>query len=182
MHYTFRGLYRDKELRMIVAKSLGGAAPHSTQRSGFTLLELMVVTSLIGLVSVMTLPKVRAIVDKTNVRSARVHVGNAVATTRAAAAQRGCRAVVHFSTTAGSTVWVTACPRQRPGPGTVDTLGPVESLAAKYAVTLTSTSDSIEYDATGLSRTNRTTTVWVTAMTGNKDSVVVNPIGKVLLW
>src|SRR5689334_23837265 len=42
-------------------------------------------------------PKIRQSLDKANVRSARVAVGTMAATARAAAIQRGCPAVIHFS-------------------------------------------------------------------------------------
>ena len=165
---------------MMLSQRSRSSAPHLAGRAGFTMVELAIVTTLNGLVSMMALPKVRGIVDKANVRSVRVVLANTVATSRASAAQRGCRAVVHFSASAGN-AWVTACPRQRPGPGTVDTVGAVQPLGAQYAVTLATTADSIEYNPNGLSRTNVTTTVRVTAnATGAKDSMIVNPIGKVV--
>ena len=59
-------------------------------RSGFTLLELMVVVALIGVITVIGLPKIRNALQKTNVRSARVATSTYVATARQAAIQRGC--------------------------------------------------------------------------------------------
>src|SRR5437899_3350667 len=76
--------------------------------------------------------------------------GTYVATGRAAAIQRGCRGVVHFSASAG-TVWVTVCPRMATtGSGTIDTVGAVGQLGTLYNVTLSETQDSVQFDPRGL--------------------------------
>ena len=113
-------------------------------------------------------------------RSARAYLGTAVATGRAVAVQRGCRAVVHFTSGASGTVWVTACSRTNPAPA-VDTIGGVEPLASRYRVTLTATRDSIQFDPRGLSMDGVTTTVQIAgAIAGGYDSLLVNTIGKVM--
>ena len=148
---------------------------------GFTTIELVIVVIMIGVLATLGFPRMRAALDKTNVRSTRVLLSTAVATARASAAQRGCRAVVHFTSGAGGRVWVTACPRQSPGAGTVDTIASVEQLAARYKVTLTASRDSIQFDPRGLSLDNATTTVRIGGTTSyGRDSLLVNPIGKVV--
>ncbi len=150
-------------------------------RSGFTLIEMMIVVIVMGAIAVLGFPRIRGALDKTNVRSARVFLGTAVVTARAAAVQRGCRAVVHFTSGSSGTVWVTACPRQMAGAGSVDTVGGVERLAARYGVTLTASRDSIQYDPRGLSMDNVTTTLKVTGATAaGQDSILINTIGKVV--
>src|SRR5947208_16506477 len=120
------------------------------RRLGFTTIELLIVIVLIGVIVTIGFPRIRRTLDKTNVRSARVYLGTAVATARAAAVQRGCRAAVHF--TSPGTVWVTACSRVTPA-GT-DTIGGVVDLASRYKVTLAATSDSIRFDPRGLNMDN----------------------------
>src|SRR5438046_2476545 len=83
------------------------------RRVGFTTIEMIIVVVMIGIIAVIGFPKIRRALDSTNVRSTRVFVGTAVATARAAAVQRGCRAVVHFSRRA-DTVWGTRCSRATP--------------------------------------------------------------------
>ncbi len=113
-------------------------------------------------------------------RSARVAAGTYVATARAAAIQRGCRGVVHFSASAG-TVWVTVCPRMATGgSGTIDTIGAVSQLGTLYKVTLTETHDSVQFDPRGLRLNANTTTVKLTASSGAADSIVINQLGKVV--
>src|SRR5437899_5746688 len=92
------------------------------RRLGFTTIEMIIVVVMIGIIAVIGFPKIRRALDSTNVRSTRVFVGTAVATARAAAVQRGCGAVVHFSSGAG-TVWVTSC--SRANPAAIDTTGGV---------------------------------------------------------
>src|SRR2546426_8506520 len=90
-------------------------------RSGFSAVELMIVIILIGLIAAVGFPKIRGVLDKTNVRSARVAVGTYVVTARSLAIQRGCRAAGPFAYRASSGGGVTSF---RPGQGTIDTVGP----------------------------------------------------------
>src|SRR2546421_11725459 len=93
------------------------------ERSGFTTIELIIVVLIIGVIAAIGFPKIRGTLDKTNVRSARVYLSTELVTARATAVQRGCYAVVHFTSGASGAIWVTACPRRMPGAGTVDTIG-----------------------------------------------------------
>jgi prepilin-type N-terminal cleavage/methylation domain-containing protein len=150
-------------------------------RSGFTLLELMVVVALIGVITVIGLPKIRNALQKTNVRSARVATSTYVATARQAAIQRGCRGVVHFSPGSAGTVWVTVCPRMTVGgSGTIDTLGVVSKLGTLYNVTMSETRDSVDFDPRGLSLTGTQSSVSFAGTDGSRDSIVINVLGKVV--
>ena len=150
------------------------------RRSGFTMLELMVVIVIVGVLALIGFPKIKDAIQKTYVRSARVAAGTYVATARAAAIQRGCRGVVHFSASAGS-VWVTVCPRMATGgSGTIDTIGVVSQLGTLYNVTLSDTQDSVQFDPRGLRLNNNSTTVRFTASSGEQDSIVINQLGKVV--
>src|SRR3989449_11439852 len=94
-------------------------------RSGFSAVELMIVIILIGLIAAVGFPKIHGVLDKTNVRSARVAGGAYVGTARSLAIQRGCRAAGHFAYGASSGGWVTSC---RPGQVTVDTAGQIKNV------------------------------------------------------
>jgi prepilin-type N-terminal cleavage/methylation domain-containing protein len=149
-------------------------------RTGFTLLEVMLVVVIIGVIAMVGLPRIKNAIQKTNARSARVAAGTYVATARQAAIQRGCRGVVHFSASAG-TVWVTVCPRMATtGSGTIDTLGMVSMLAKMYSVTMSETLDSVEFDPRGLSVTATQSSVAFTATDGTRDSILINRLGKVV--
>src|SRR5436189_6386138 len=108
------------------------------ERSGFTTIEMIIVVVIIGVIAAIGFPKIRGTLDKTNVRSARVYLSTQLVTARATAVQRGCYAVVHFTSGASGAIWVTACPRRMPGAGTVDTIGGVGSLAGRDNGKLTS--------------------------------------------
>ncbi len=142
---------------------------------GFSLIELFTVLVLIGVIAMMGFPRIRDALDKTNVRSARVAAGTYVATARAAAIQRGCRGVLHFT---GNTVWVTtACPT------TVDTISGVQDLYALFKVTMSASRDSVQYDPRGLSMDafpSNTVARLTGSVTTNQDSVMINPLGKVV--
>ena len=150
-------------------------------RTGFTFMELMVVVVIVGVIAMIGFPRINDAIQKTNVRSARAAASTSVATARAAAIQRGCRGVVHFSGSAG-TMWVTVCPRMSTtGSGTIDTIGVVNKLATLYNVTITETRDSVQFDPRGLNLDNATTTtVRFAGTSGTKDSIIVNQVGKVV--
>jgi Tfp pilus assembly protein FimT len=151
-------------------------------RSGFTTIEMIIVVILIGLITMIGFPRMRAALQKSNVRSTRVALAGLTSIARAAAVQRGCRAAVHFRTGASGVgrSWVTACPRTKAGAGTVDTLGGVEQLATRYSVTLTTTRDSVQFNPRGLNMDFLQTVVRVQgAIAEAKDSTVINQVGKV---
>jgi len=149
-------------------------------RRGFTMFELIIVIVIIGVITLIGFPKIKDALDKTNIRSARVAAATYVATARAAAVERGCRGVVHFSGSMG-TVWVTVCPRMSTtGSGTIDTIGVVDPLASLYKVTMTETLDSVQFDPRGLRLNPNTTTVLFTTSSGGRDSILVNQLGKVV--
>ena len=151
-------------------------------RRGVTTIELVIAVILIGIIAAMGFPKIRTALDKTNVRSARVSIGTFVSTARAAAVQRGCKAVVHFAGGVTSRAWVTACPRLQPGVGTVDTVAMIDNVATNFKVTMTFTRDSVQYDPRGLSMDNTTITVvrFTGGVASNTDSVLINQTGKVV--
>jgi len=150
-------------------------------RRGFSAVELLIVVVIIGAIAMMTFPKIRTALDKTSVRSARVSIGTFAAEARAAAAQRGCKAVLHFAGGATSQAWVTACPRLKPGAGTVDTVAMIDNLGVRFSTTMTYTRDSVQYDPRGLSMDNANTVVRFTGdVAGSTDSLVINTLGRVV--
>src|SRR5438552_17496990 len=148
------------------------------KRSGFTTIEMIIVVVIIGVIAAIGFPKIRGTLDKTNVRSARVYLSTQLVTACATAVQRGCYAVVHFTSGASGAIWVTACPRRMPGAGTVDTIGGVESLADRSQVTLTATGSTDRMDPRGLSTDGAgvPTTVRPSAhIAPNRASTLIHP-------
>jgi prepilin-type N-terminal cleavage/methylation domain-containing protein len=135
-------------------------------RSGFTLIEALIVVVILGLVVLIGYPKVGAAMVRTDLRSARTTVINLVATARAASVQTNRRTWIKLE---GNKAYVLARPRQMAGAGTVDTVGRVQDLSAQYKVTVAPALDSIQFDPRGfgvsladtitLSRSSHTETV-----------------------
>ena len=136
-------------------------------RSGFTLIEALIVVVILGLVVLIGYPKVGAAMVKTDLRSARTTVINLVATARAASVQTNRRTWLKLE---GNRAYVLARPRQPSIPGSeADTVGRVQDLSTQYKVTITPVLDSIQFDPRGfgvsladtitLSRSSHTETV-----------------------
>ena len=58
-------------------------------RKGFSLIELMLVCTIVGILTLMSMPRVHAMREAYGVRSARTELASAVATARSAAVQKG---------------------------------------------------------------------------------------------
>jgi prepilin-type N-terminal cleavage/methylation domain-containing protein len=146
-------------------------------RSGFTVIELAIVVLIMGMVMMMAYPRIRGALAGQNVRSARAATQTYVVKARAAAVQRGCTGVFHMPS--DGRVWVTVC-RLVPAAGsTVDTLGPVEALGARYNVSVAPSQDSIRFDSRGMKVNFTRVTIRFTRGT-IRDSLVVNEVGKVV--
>ena len=143
--------------------------------TGLTLIELLWVIVIVGLMTALSIPRVRDLVQKTNVRSARVATVAHVVKARNAAVQRGCRAVVHLR--ASGAIWVTSC-RTTTGAG-VDTLGSVDNLTERYGITLASTRDSVQFDPRGLSVGNQSARISFTNRLAT-DTIAINAVGRVV--
>ncbi|HVH67645.1 MAG TPA: GspH/FimT family pseudopilin [Gemmatimonadales bacterium] len=150
------------------------------RRTGFTILQLMITTMIVGLVTTLTLPRLIDAVYKTNVRSARVAFANLVARARTVAVQRGCVATLRVTTGPAGAVWVTACNINQAG---TDTVGRVEPLATRFGVSLSATITSLQFQPHGLSVGYQPMTVVFTSIASGvpyTDSTVINELGKVV--
>ena len=147
----------------------------ASHRRGFTLVELSIGLGVIGLLTLLALPRIQQIVDRAEVKSARTATFNHLMAARLAA-QHGGRLVV-FRISSGM-VWSEAQPRRVPaGLSVRDTLGPVIHLAAAYGLNVFSTVDSIVFDPRGLG--TGTGKVRLTRGVAT-DSVVVSGLGSVV--
>ena len=116
------------------------------KRNGFSLVELLIVISIIGVMAAFAFPKMQQQIIHEGVRGARREVATQLMRARAAAAQRACRATVHMDASTAR-VWVTACKMAGTG---LDTVGPISQLASRYTVTMTSDADSLPFAANSL--------------------------------
>jgi prepilin-type N-terminal cleavage/methylation domain-containing protein len=148
-------------------------------RSGFTLLELVIVVVMMGAVMAIALPTARSVLDKTNVRSARVAFGAQAALARSVAIQRRCTTTLNFTTGAAGKVWVTTCKVSGTGR---DTVGTVDPLASRFGVSIGASLSFLQYSPRGVSVGYQGAVVRFTATSGGgaQDSSVINPVGKVV--
>ena len=145
-------------------------------KAGFTVLEILIVLIIISTVAAVAIPKLRGNQEKQGVRSSRAALQTIIAKARGAAIQRGCASTVRL--VAPGQVWVTSCRLSSTG-GTLDTLGGIENLAARYTVVMATSVDSIRFDPRGLNSTFQQAVVRFTAGSIT-DSVNVNAVGKVV--
>jgi prepilin-type N-terminal cleavage/methylation domain-containing protein len=147
------------------------------RQRGFTFVEILIVMVLIGIIASLGIPRIRGAIYKQNVRSARVLAGTLVVKARAAAIQRGCASAVHFTAGTAGKMWVTTCKANTTG---LDTLGGMESIAARYSVTFSPSSDSVRYMPNGLALNNNAGTVLKFVSSSYSDSITINSVGKVV--
>lgn len=143
------------------------------RRNGFTTIELAIVIVLIGVIAAIGIPRLKRSLEKQDVRSAKAAIATMVATARATAIQRGCRATLRFST---DSVWVTACGVNPPAASVQ--VGRAKRVGAVYNVTLNASAATLVYDPRGLTTLWQQTVVRVVGPT-YRDSVIVNEIGRV---
>lgn len=177
------GTCRGSDIRAKPRADIPRLAP-LISRAGFTLFELIITMAVMSTIIAITAPRIRDTMEKINVRSAKVAVANYVARTRSSAVGRSCRTVLHVTQGTAGRVWITSCRSGDIGRTlAVDTVGKIDSVAARFGVNLTSTVDSIAYDGRGLTTTFAFSTLRVrsVALTTVVDSIRVNPIGKVVL-
>lgn len=148
-----------------------------TRRSGFTLIEMLMVIVIVGMLVLIGFPKVSSAMVKTNVRGARTTLANMFTKARTVATQTNRKTRLKFN---GNQVWIVASPRLLPGAGTVDTIGPVENLNTLYGVAVTSPVDSITFDPRGLAAGFGATSTLKVAKSGHTDSIVVDGLGRVV--
>ena len=140
-------------------------------RAGFSLIEMLIVITIMGLMLAVVTPKLREGLIRRDLQSARSALANMYARARVNALQTRKSSTVHFS---GSQVWVTA-PLGAAQEG--DTLGAVVDLTAAYGVIVDASVGSITVLPTGLANLGSTVTVKVTR-SGKSDSVMVSGYGR----
>ncbi len=144
-------------------------------RSGFTFIETLTVLVIVTTILSLGTPTFRRWLGRESVRAARHELSTHLARTRAAAVQRGCRAVLHLDDTY-SRVWVTSCRVQGLG---IDTVGSVDDLAERFGVALDVDGDSIVFTPQGIAYG----TSWLTVNISNgsfSKGIEISPLGNAL--
>ncbi len=149
-----------------------------SERRGYTLVEMLIVLSVMGGLALFSLPRFAGLQERSRLTSARQEVEAAIATARAAAIQKGRTATVVFS---NNKLWVTVTTSSS---GTQATVVPVTPLDSVYGVTLTSRSasdTSIAFDMRGFASPRLSATgVFRLAGTTRRDSVCVTTAGAIM--
>jgi prepilin-type N-terminal cleavage/methylation domain-containing protein len=149
-----------------------------SQRRGYTLVEMMIVVSVMGALALFSLPKFAGLQERSRLTSARQEVEAAIATARAAAIQKGRTATVVFS---NNKLWVTVTTSSS---GAQTTVVPATPLDSVYGVTVQSRSagdTSISFDMRGFASPRLAATgVFVLKGTTRTDSVCVTTAGAIM--
>lgn len=145
-------------------------------RSGFTLVEALVVVVLLGLITLIGFPRISAAMVQSDIRSARTTVINLLATARAASIQTGRRTWVKFE---GDKAFVLARPRRAVGAGDADTVGTVQDLSTQYKVTIAGV-DSIAFDPRGFGASFGDTTSVTLSRNSHSETITLDGLGRVL--
>ena len=146
-------------------------------RRGVSLIETLIVLLMIGAVTALALPKVRTAQTHESTRNARREVQASLARAKGTAVQRGCRATMHMRASGPARVWVTTC-RITPLVGsTLDTIGGVIYLNARYGVTVSTDADSIPFGPNSLGLGTAMINMGFTKA-GYTSSLQITPVGR----
>ena len=137
-------------------------------RSGFSLIELLIAVTLLGLLLAIAAPRVQEASTTQNVRSARAAVANLYARARIYAVQQRVPVTLQFG---DSTAWITA-----PLGAGLDTIGSVAQLGREFGVAVAA-SGSVSISPLGM--VNAGTPITVTVTKGShSDSLAISGYGR----
>jgi prepilin-type N-terminal cleavage/methylation domain-containing protein len=146
--------------------------------NGFTLIETMLVVTILGTVALIGFPRMRDGMIRSNVRGARTTLINLLSKARTAATQTN---RVTLFKVQGNNAFVLARPRLvAAGISTVDTLGAVERLGEIYGVTVTAAIDSVRFDPRGMGTGFGVAgTTFSVSRNGKTETITVDGLGRV---
>jgi prepilin-type N-terminal cleavage/methylation domain-containing protein len=143
---------------------------------GFTVMEMLLVITILGITMTIGLPRMSAGVTSANVRGARTTLINLLARARIAATQSNRVAVLKIE---GNNAVILLRPRLAVGAGTADTLGAVAQLGEAYGVTVTGAIDSVRFDPRGLASGFGTGTSFQVSRYGTTETIRIDGLGRV---
>ena len=146
------------------------------ERRGFTIIEMLLVIIILGVVTIIGLPRMSEGASKASVRGARTSLINLLARTRIAATETNRISVLKIE---GNNAAILLRPRRLPGAGNADTLGDVLRLGEAYGVEITGAVDSVRFDPRGLASGFGTGTTFLITKYGVRDSVRIDGLGRV---
>lgn len=145
-------------------------------RQGYTITEMMIVVVIVGMLTMISLPKFSGLVERNKLTAAREEIAAAIATARAAAVQKGRTATVVFS---GNRMWVTVVTSNS---GTTTTVVPVKSLMTLYSVSIAASPDtSVTFDMRGFANPRLASTgKFLITKGARRDSVCITTAGQIM--
>jgi len=144
------------------------------RRHGFSLIEMLIVMVVIGLTSLIALPKMNAAFTHSNVISAKSKLASLYSIARSTAVSTGQTAILRVN---GNQVYVYARPRLKVGAGTVDTITQPTNLSTEYGVALSGGVDSVRISPNGLGLDSA---VIILTKSSWLDTVIISRYGRVL--
>jgi prepilin-type N-terminal cleavage/methylation domain-containing protein len=141
---------------------------------GFTLIEILVVVTLVGALLVVAIPYFRNSSSKQSVRAAMSAIASMHARTKAAAVQRGRSASLVLDQSAGTAVITTTTVA-----GVADTIGEVEDIAQRFGVSFTTTQSPLTFSPRGIGTNSAGTTI-IISKSGFADTISVSAAGRLL--
>jgi len=145
---------------------------HLTRR-GFTLIEMLIVVTLIGLLLAIGLPFFRKTTENASVRGAMDAMSGMHAVAKAVAISRG-RSAALVMNSSTSQVWVVA---RKATSLALDTVGKVEDFNSRFGVTFTTTQGALIFTPRGIG-SSLTGTIIVISKGGFSDTLTVTAAGR----
>lgn len=148
--------------------------PRLRTRSGFTMIEMMVVLSILGILAAIAAPRLRSALANARMRGAKTTLAAALVTARAAAVQHGGNG--RFRVESGK-AWAESGPT-----ATAVIIADTIKLSSQYNVTATPASLSINFGARGLAVAGPAAgqVIVLTNELGRVDSLCITTLGVLL--
>jgi prepilin-type N-terminal cleavage/methylation domain-containing protein len=148
--------------------------PQSRTRTGMTMIEIMVVLSIIGLVAAIAAPRLRSALANARMRGAKTSLAAAVVSARAAAVQHGGNG--RFRIESGK-AWAESGPTGAPV-----VIADTVKLSSQYNVTAKPTSVRINFGSRGLAVAGPAAglPIVLTGELGRVDSLCITTLGVLL--
>lgn len=142
-------------------------------RAGFTTIEMAIVTTVVGLVTALAIPRLASVREQAGLNGAKRHVITQLAGARSSAIQRGAAVTL---VAAGHSMYLTT-----PIDGTDTQISPRSLLLPTFGVEMTATVPTISFDARGFATTLPPEgATFVLSRGAASDSVCVTRLGLVL--
>ncbi len=144
-------------------------------RRGFTLIEMVMVMTMIGILLAVAIPFIGSSTNKGNVRGALDAVSTMHAIAKQSAIQRGRQSMLVMGTSNGN-AWVVS--RNAAGTGW-DTLGKVEELDDRFGVSLSATRDTLTFTPRGIGTELSGSTI-VVSKGDFADTITISAAGRLI--